>query len=136
MHLNSLLIRLKGICKDVKYLTRVKCVVKNVIIFDLIFDTDQKKSKSNFSCSVTYGVRGIVPSTIDDNVTSEVGTVVDNITSGEEVTADDGVTSGICSVEVILVANFERKGFHLVIFQTKQIFFKKFGKGQTNKATV
>ena len=23
---------------------------QNVIIFDLIFDTDQKKSKSNFSC--------------------------------------------------------------------------------------
>ena len=29
---------------------RIKCVVKNVIIFDLIFDTDQKKSKSNFLC--------------------------------------------------------------------------------------
>ena len=29
----------------------IKCVVKNVIIFDLIFDTGQKKSKSNFSCS-------------------------------------------------------------------------------------
>ena len=30
---------------------RIKCVVKNDIIFDLIFDTDQKKSKFNFSCS-------------------------------------------------------------------------------------
>ena len=34
------------------FLMRIKCVVKNVIIFDLIFDTNQKKSKSNFSCSV------------------------------------------------------------------------------------
>ena len=50
IHLNSLLIRVKCICKGVTYLMRIKCVVKNVIIFDLIFDTDQKKSKSNFSC--------------------------------------------------------------------------------------
>ena len=33
-------------------LMRIKCIVKNVIVFDLIFDTNQKKSKSNFSCSV------------------------------------------------------------------------------------
>ena len=34
------------------FLMRVKCVVKNVIIFGLIFDTNKKKkSKSNFSCS-------------------------------------------------------------------------------------
>ena len=34
------------------FLMRIKCVVKNVIIFDLTFDTNQKKSKSNFLCSV------------------------------------------------------------------------------------
>ena len=34
------------------FLMRIKCVVKNVIIFDLIFDANQKESKSNFSCSV------------------------------------------------------------------------------------
>ena len=33
------------------FLMRIKCFVKNVIIFDLIFDTNQKKSKSDFSCS-------------------------------------------------------------------------------------
>ena len=33
------------------FLMRIKCIVKNVIIFDLIFDTNQKKSKSNISCS-------------------------------------------------------------------------------------
>ena len=33
------------------FLMCIKCVVKNVIIFDLIFDTNQKKSKSDFSCS-------------------------------------------------------------------------------------
>ena len=33
------------------FLMRIKCVVKNVIIFDLIFDTIKKRSKSNFSCS-------------------------------------------------------------------------------------
>ena len=38
---------------------RIKCVVKNVIIFDLIFDTDQKKSKSNFSCSGGGGGGGV-----------------------------------------------------------------------------
>ena len=34
------------------FFKHIKCVVKNVIIFDLIFDTNQKKSKSNFLCSV------------------------------------------------------------------------------------
>ena len=34
------------------FLMRIKCVVKNFIIVDLIFDTNQKKSKSNFSFSV------------------------------------------------------------------------------------
>ena len=38
---------------------RIKCVVKNVIIFDLIFDTDQKQSKSNFSCSSNSYVWGL-----------------------------------------------------------------------------
>ena len=33
------------------FLMRIKCVVENLIIFDLIIDTNQKKSKSNFSCS-------------------------------------------------------------------------------------
>ena len=50
--------------------------------------------------SITSGVRGILPLTIDDNAASAVGMVVevpinDNITSGEEVTADDGAPAGI-----------------------------------------
>ena len=79
---------------------------------------------------ITSGVRGVVPLTIDDCVTPAVGMVVeapinDDITSGEEETADDGVTSGICSVVETLGANFERKGFHLVIiYQTISGSFK------------
>ena len=55
IHLTSPLIRIKGICKGVTYLTyylmRIKCGVKAVITFDHTFDTNQRKSKSIFSCS-------------------------------------------------------------------------------------
>ena len=68
---------------------------------------------------ITSGVRGIVPLTTNDNAALAVGMVVeipiyDDITSRKEVTAEDGVTSGICSVVETLGANIERKGFHLV----------------------
>ena len=69
---------------------------------------------------IISGVRGVVPLTTDDNAALAVGMVVeipiyDDITSRKEVTAEDGVTSGICSVVETLGANVERKGFHLVI---------------------
>ena len=55
IHLTSPLIRIKGICKGVTsltyYLMRIKCGVKAVITFDHTFDTNQRKSKSIFSCS-------------------------------------------------------------------------------------
>ena len=58
IHLTSPLIRIKGICKGVTsltyYLMRIKCGVKAVITFDHTFDTNQRKSKSIFSCSVIY----------------------------------------------------------------------------------
>ena len=57
IHLTSPLIRIKGICKGVTslayYLMRIKCGVKAVITFDHTFDTNQRKSKSIFSCSVS-----------------------------------------------------------------------------------
>ena len=58
IHLTSPLIRIKGICKGVTsltyYLMRIKCGVKAVITFDHTFDTNQRKSKSIFSCSVCF----------------------------------------------------------------------------------
>ena len=38
------------------FLMHIKCVVKNVIIFDIIFDTDKKKEQIQFSvpCYVGY----------------------------------------------------------------------------------
>ena len=55
IHLTSPLIRIKGICKGVTsltyYLMRIKCGVKAVITFDHTFDTNQRMSKSIFSCS-------------------------------------------------------------------------------------
>ena len=55
IHLTAPLIRIKGICKGVTsltyYLMRIKCGVKAVITFDHTFDTNQRKSKSIFSCS-------------------------------------------------------------------------------------
>ena len=59
IHLTSPLIRIKGICKGVTsltyYLMRIKCGVKAVITFDHTFDTNQRKSKSIFSCSGKCG---------------------------------------------------------------------------------
>ena len=58
---------------------------------------------------ITSGVRGVVPLTVDD-VTSEVG-ITSWLFKGEEVTADDVVTSGICSVVETLVAILREKNF-------------------------
>ena len=62
IHLTSPLIRIKGICKGVTsltyYLMRIKCGVKAVITFDHTFDTNQRKSKSIFSCSVSCTLLG------------------------------------------------------------------------------